>query len=171
MSEHISRTTGQLRWLWLSLLVIVLDQFSKFLVTHYLTLYENVHVMPLLDLRLLHNTGAAFSFLADAGGWQRWFFIVLGVGVSGFIACWLHRLPRAGHRVLAVALSLVVGGALGNVIDRIVFGHVIDFIDVHYGTWHFPAFNIADSAITVGAVLLIADSLFLAPKREKKVQD
>lgn len=165
--QHALRDSA-IRWLWLSGLVILLDQLSKFVVTRYLTLFESVNVMPLLDLTLLHNTGAAFSFLADAGGWQRWFFIVLGLVVSAVIVVWLRRLPRRGQGLLAAGLGLITGGALGNVIDRLVFGYVIDFIDVHYGQWHWPAFNIADSAITVGAVLIIWDSLFLAPKREKR---
>ena len=144
-------------WLWLSLAVVVLDQVTKFLATRFLDLYERVEVLPVLDFTLLHNTGAAFSLLADASGWQRGFFIVLGIGVSLALVVWLWRLPR-GERLLPISLALIVGGAVGNVIDRIVHGYVVDFIHAHWGAAYFPAFNIADSAITVGAVLLLVDA-------------
>jgi signal peptidase II len=144
-------------WLWLSLALVALDQATKFLVTRFLDLYERVEVLPVLDFTLLHNTGAAFSFLADASGWQRGFFITLGIGVSLALVVWLWRLPR-GERLLPIALALIVGGAVGNVIDRIVHGHVIDFIHAHWGAAYFPAFNIADSGITIGAALLLLDA-------------
>jgi len=144
-------------WLWLSVAVIVLDQATKFLVTRFLDLYERVEVLPVLDFTLLHNTGAAFSILAGASGWQRWFFIVLAGVVSLALLVWLWRLPR-GHRMIAVALALVLGGALGNLIDRVRHGYVVDFIHAHWGAAYFPAFNIADSAITIGAALLILDA-------------
>jgi signal peptidase II len=120
-------------------------------------LYERVEVLPVLDFTLLHNTGAAFSFLADASGWQRGFFITLGTVVSLALIVWMWRMPR-GEKLLPLALSLIVGGAIGNVIDRIAHGYVIDFIHAHWGAAYFPAFNIADSAITIGAVLLILDA-------------
>jgi signal peptidase II len=107
----------------------------------------------------LHNTGAAFSFLSDASGWQRWVFVGLGVAVSAGILVWLRRLPSKGQGLLAAGLSLILGGALGNVIDRVLHGHVIDFIRVHYDEHYFPAFNVADSAITIGAVLIVLDNL------------
>jgi signal peptidase II len=107
----------------------------------------------------LHNTGAAFSFLSNASGWQRWVFVGLGVAVSTGILVWLRRLPSKGQGMLAAGLSLIVGGALGNVIDRVLHGHVIDFIRVHWGEHYFPAFNVADSAITVGAALIVLDNL------------
>jgi len=144
-------------WLWLSVAVIVLDQATKFLVTRFLDLYERVEVLPVLDFTLLHNTGAAFSILAGASGWQRWFFIVLAVVVSLTLVIWLWRLPR-GDRLIAIALALVLGGALGNLLDRVRHGYVVDFIHAHWGAAYFPAFNIADSAITVGAALLILDA-------------
>ena len=147
-------------WLWLSALVVALDEYTKYLVNTNFE-YGRPHALhPMLDLTLLYNTGAAFSFLSTAGGWQRWFFIALGIAVSALILVWLARLPARGHSMLAAGLSLILGGALGNVIDRAIYGHVIDFISVHYQTWYFPAFNVADSAITVGAALLIIDSLF-----------
>ena len=144
-------------WLWLSVAVIALDQATKFLVTRFLDLYERVEVLPVLDFTLLHNTGAAFSILAGASGWQRWFFIVLAVVVSLTLVIWLWRLPR-GDRLIAIALALVLGGALGNLLDRVRHGYVVDFIHAHWGAAYFPAFNIADSAITVGAALLILDA-------------
>jgi len=149
-------------WLWLSLAVLAADQATKWVVTRQFELFESVPVNPYLDLTLLHNTGAAFSFLADAGGWQRWFFIALGIVVSVVILFWLRRLPARGQSWLAIGLSLVMGGALGNVIDRVHYGYVIDFIHVHYEDAYFPAFNVADSAITVGAVCLIIDALFFS---------
>jgi len=149
-------------WLWLSLGVIALDQATKFLATRFLELYERVVVLPVLDFTLLHNTGAAFSLLAGASGWQRWFFIGLALTVSAVLMVWIWRTPR-GEKLLPLALSLILGGALGNVIDRIVHGYVVDFIHAHWGAAYFPAFNIADSAITIGAGLLILDAF-----RERK---
>ena len=149
--------TNPAAWLWLSLGVIALDQATKFLATRFLELYERVEVLPVLDFTLLHNTGAAFSLLAGASGWQRWFFIGLAGVVSILLLVWIWRTPR-GEKLLPLALSLVLGGALGNVIDRIAHGYVVDFIHVHWGASYFPAFNIADSAITIGAGLLILDA-------------
>lgn len=146
-----------LRWLWLALVVIVADQITKYIADSQLQLYWPLEVMPGFNLTLSYNTGAAFSFLADAGGWQRWFFISLALGVSAFIIMWVRRLGRE-ERWMAIALTLILGGAVGNVIDRIFIGHVIDFIDLYYGSWHWPAFNIADSAITIGAVMMVIDS-------------
>ena len=150
---------GSSHWLVLSLVIIGLDQWTKRLVIDRFAEFDSVVLLPVLELMRLHNEGAAFSFLADASGWQRWLFVALGAGVSAGIAVWLFRLPSRGHRLLAAALSLVMGGAIGNVIDRVRFGYVVDFIRVHYEEWYFPAFNVADSAITVGAALLILDSL------------
>ncbi len=148
-----------LKWLWLSALVVVLDQVTKYLVSDSLQLYQSIPILPSLNLVLAHNTGAAFSFLSDAGGWQRWFFAVLAIVVSAVILVWIVRLKQHELR-LAIALSLVLGGAIGNVWDRIMLGYVVDFIDVYYGDWHWPAFNVADSAICIGAILLIIDALF-----------
>lgn len=149
-----------LRWLWLSVLVICLDQLTKSLATQYLVLHQPLPVFPGLNLTLMHNTGAAFSFLSQASGWQRWFFILLAVGVSVVLMIWLARLPR--HKVwLPAALAFIIGGALGNVWDRIVQGYVVDFIDVYLKSAHWPAFNVADSAITIGAVMLIVDAIWL----------
>ena len=157
-TQTISRF-GAWAWLWLTLAVVVLDQWTKWLVTRNFSEFQSFALMPMLDLVRLHNEGAAFSFLSDASGWQRWMFTALGIGVSAVLLVWLKRLPSRGQHRLAAALALIMGGALGNVIDRILLGHVIDFIHVHYQLWYFPAFNVADSAITVGALLLILDSL------------
>lgn len=145
-------------WIWLSLLVIALDQATKFLAEMLLAMHQPVPVLPSFNLMLTYNTGAAFSFLADAGGWQRWFFLGLGATVSLGLIVWLARL-KPGEKRLAAALALILGGAVGNLIDRAWLGQVIDFIQLYYDRWYWPAFNIADSAITLGAMLLIADSL------------
>ena len=146
------------KWGWLSLLVIVLDQLTKYLAETLLVMHQPVAVLPSFNLMLTYNTGAAFSFLADAGGWQRWFFLILGVVISAGLLVWLYRL-RPSEKWLALALALILGGALGNMIDRVWLGQVIDFIQLYYERWYWPAFNIADSAISVGAVLLVLDSL------------
>ncbi len=145
-----------LKWLWLTALVIVLDQISKLLVDHGMELYESIELLPLFQLTYVRNTGAAFSFLAHAGGWQRWFFVGLSLVASVAIAYWLKHLPK-DKPWEAAAWALVLGGALGNLIDRISYGYVIDFLDAYYQQWHFPAFNIADSAITVGVGMLLVD--------------
>lgn len=156
----MSPRPNALSWLLLSLIVFLADQATKEIALRALTPYTPVPVIPdLLNWTLAFNTGAAFSFLADAGGWQRWLFTILAVGVSALLVAWLARTPRADWRN-ALPLSLVIGGAIGNLIDRLRHGQVTDFIDVYFGQWHFPAFNVADSAICVGAVLLIAAGLF-----------
>ena len=145
-----------LRLWWIAAIVLVLDQITKLAAVKYLVAGV-IPVLPFFDLELAYNTGAAFGFLHNAGGWQRVFFIVVAVGVSGFIIQMLRKLEK--HELqLAVALMLVLGGAIGNVIDRIYLGKVVDFLHFFYGGWEWPNFNIADSAITVGAILLIIDS-------------
>ena len=148
-----------LKWAWLSALVIVLDQVTKVAADAWLTYHDPVPVLPFFNLLLSYNSGAAFSFLSDAGGWQRWFFVVLALGVSVVIAVWMYRLPP-NQRWTAMALGLVLGGAIGNVIDRLLYGHVVDFLDFYVGQWHWPTFNVADSAITIGVAILIIDGLF-----------
>ncbi len=148
------------RWYWwLSGSVIVLDQVTKFLAETLLTFHQPVPVLPSFNLLLTYNTGAAFSFLAGAGGWQRWFFLGLGSLVSIGLIVWLQRLKPTETR-LATALALILGGAIGNLIDRAWLGQVIDFIQLYYQHWYWPAFNLADSAITLGAALLVLDSLW-----------
>jgi signal peptidase II len=152
-------------WLLLSVLVILADQVSKaFIAGHYLE-FEFTRLLPVLDITCMHNVGAAFSFLASASGWQRWLFIGLAGVVSIGITFWLVKLPRGTHALLAAGLALVLGGALGNVIDRIRLGYVIDFIHFHWERAYFPAFNVADSAITIGAACLLLDALFEAKRK------
>lgn len=149
------------RWPWfiVSLCVVLADQLSKAYIVSHLGEFEVMAIFPVLDITLMHNVGAAFSLLATASGWQRWFFIVLAVGVSVGLAFWLYRLPGRGRNLLALGLSLILGGALGNVIDRIRLGSVIDFLHFHLSQAYFPAFNVADSAITVGAACLLLDAM------------
>ena len=144
-----------LQYLWLSLTVLVLDLYTKYLASTQLDYAISVPVIPHFNLTLLHNTGAAFSFLASESGWQRWFFILLASGVSIALVRWVYVLKN--DRWLAVALCLVLGGALGNLYDRITLGYVVDFLHFYWGDYHFPAFNIADSAISVGAAMLALD--------------
>ena len=151
-------------WLWLSLFIVALDQSSKWVVDHTLQLYQSVPLMPSFQLTYLRNEGAAFSFLSSAGGWQRWFFVALALTSSVAIGIWLGRLNRTQTRE-AIGWAFVLGGAIGNLIDRLLWGYVIDFLDVYYGNWHWPAFNVADSAITVGVGLLLLDA-FRTPKSE-----
>jgi signal peptidase II len=146
------------RWLWLTASVILLDQLTKWLAERLLPLHEPVALMPMLNLTLMHNHGAAFSLLADAGGWQRWLFAAFALLVTIVLVIWLLRLD-ARERMTAAALALLIGGAVGNLIDRLRTGRVVDFIDVYYGDWHWPAFNIADSAITIGVALLLIETL------------
>jgi signal peptidase II len=155
-------------WLWLllSVLVILLDWHTKQWASESLVLYRPHEIFSGFNFTLAHNYGAAFSFLNDAGGWQRWLFIVLASAVSLVLLVWLIRLPRE-EWLTGLSLGLIIGGAIGNLIDRIQQGYVVDFIDVYYGDWHFPAFNVADSAITVGVVLLLLDGIILSrSKRE-----
>ena len=144
-------------WLGLALVVIVLDQFTKALIQGYFQLGDTRYVTSFFNLVRVHNPGAAFSFLAGAAGWQRWFFVGLGVVAAGFIV-WMLRTHPA-QRLFCFAVSLIMGGALGNVVDRLLHGHVVDFIQLHWRGWFFPSFNVADSAITLGAILLIVDEL------------
>ncbi|WP_296254569.1 MULTISPECIES: signal peptidase II [unclassified Pseudomonas] len=161
---------GRLSWLWLSVLVLVIDQASKFYFEHRLDLYEQIVVIPdYFSWVLAYNTGAAFSFLADGSGWQRWLFALIAIVVSAVLIVWLKRLGR-DETWLAIALALVLGGALGNLYDRMAIGHVIDFIFVHWKEHGFPAFNFADSAITVGAIMLALD-MFKSKKTGEPVHD
>ena len=151
-----------LRWLILIVLIVAADQATKLWVLAALEPYQVIPVAPSFNLTLVFNEGAAFSFLADAGGWQRWLFAGLAVAVSAGLLVWLKRLEEH-ERLTGAALSLVAGGALGNLIDRVAYGHVVDFLDFYWRTWHWPAFNVADSAITVGVALLLLEAFL--PKR------
>lgn len=156
----MSNRPNALSWLLLSAAIIIVDQITKLMVLDHFQLHESFPLIDgLLNLTLAFNEGAAFSFLSDAGGWQRWFFTGLAFVVTTILVVWLKRTERGDWRT-ALPLGLVVGGAIGNVIDRIRLGHVVDFIDVHYAGWAWPAFNVADSAISVGAVLLLIFGLF-----------
>lgn len=152
--------TAPYTWIWLfvSAAVVWADMATKDWASEVLTLYRPHEVFPWLNMMLAHNYGAAFSFLSDAGGWQRWFFTILASVVSLVLIVWLLRLPRK-EWMTGLALSLVIGGAIGNLVDRIELGYVVDFIDVHYAGWHWPAFNVADSAISCGVALLLIDAL------------
>ena len=158
--QPLDKTSAKMAFAWLlfSVVIIVLDLWTKQIATDSLTLYRPVEINSWLNMTLAHNYGAAFSFLSDAGGWQRWLFTGLASVVTVVLIVWLFRLP-AKERLTAAALSLVIGGAVGNLIDRIINGYVVDFIDVYYHDSHWPAFNVADSAITCGVILLLLDGL------------
>jgi signal peptidase II len=157
-------------WLLMSVLIVVLDLWTKNIATESLTLYRPVELTSWLNMTLAHNYGAAFSFLSDAGGWQRWLFTGLASVVTVVLIVWLLRLP-AREKLTGGALGLIIGGAVGNLIDRINNGYVVDFIDVYYKDWHWPAFNLADSAITGGVILLVIDGLFLSMSRKQPAED
>jgi len=153
-----SKTPGaMLPWLGLALIIFIADQLTKVLILGYYQLGDATYVTSFFNVVRVHNSGAAFSFLANAGGWQRWFFTGIGIAATIFIV-WMLR-AHAGQKLFSFALSCILGGAVGNVVDRLLHGYVVDFLDFHYAGWHFPAFNIADSAITIGAICLILDEL------------
>lgn len=155
----MTKNINNLHWLWLSLIIIFFDQITKFFVSHYLTLNQSISIIPFFNLTLGKNLGAAFSFLAQVDGWQVWLFGFIAILVSAFIIYWLYKLPT--NKIwLPIALTLILGGALGNFCDRLVRGYVIDFLDFHVGNWHWPVFNLADTAISIGAVMLIVDIIW-----------
>lgn len=156
------RRTSFVIWMVVAAVVVVFDQLTKWAILQWVPLYKRVEIKEFLFITHQQNRGAAFSFLADAAGWQRWFFSALAIGVSVYIISWLWKLKDSGNVVLSCGLALVLGGALGNVIDRLRLGYVVDFIQVMFGSWPFPSFNVADSAISVGAAFLIIDALFLS---------
>ena len=156
-------------WVGLAILAIILDQWTKWIAVTNLNYADPVPVLPFLNWTLLHNYGAAFSFLSDAGGWQRYFFTSLAGLVSVIFVFWLMRMPK-DMKILPLAIALILGGAIGNLIDRVSLGYVVDFIHVYYQNSHFPAFNIADSAITVGTILMLIDTFFLEKHRIQRAQ-
>jgi signal peptidase II len=157
MARSTSSGPGLATWLALAAAIVLLDQFTKVLIVGWFHLGDSRYVAPFFNVVRWHNTGAAFSFLHDAAGWQRWFFVGLGLAASGFIVWMLKR--HAGQRLFCFAIALILGGAIGNVIDRLLHGYVVDFIQLHWKGWYFPSFNIADSAITIGAAALILDEI------------
>lgn len=159
------KNTG-LKYLALSLLLFVADQATKITVLNTLELYQDINILPIFDITHVHNYGAAFSFLSDAGGWQRYFFTAIAVVISTLLVYWMYKTPTE-QKMLLLSYSLILSGALGNVWDRINYGYVVDFIHFYYGNWSFPAFNIADIAISIGAFFLILDALF-EHKREQQ---
>ncbi len=150
-------SSAMLPWLGLALILLIADQFTKVLILGYYRLGDATYVTSFFNVVRVHNSGAAFSFLASASGWQRWFFTAIGIAAALFIV-WMLK-SHAGQRLFSLALACILAGAIGNVIDRSLHGYVVDFLDFHYRGWHFPAFNIADSAITLGAICLILDEL------------
>ena len=144
-------------WLGLALIILIADQFTKTLILGYYQLGDSTQVLSFFNVVRVHNSGAAFSFLANAGGWQRWFFTGIGVIATIFII-WMLR-SHAGQKLFAFALACILGGAVGNVVDRVLHGYVVDFLDFHWSGMHFPAFNVADSGITIGAACLILDEI------------
>ena len=155
-------SSAMLPWLGLALIIFIADQFTKVLILGYYQLGDATYVTSFFNVVRVHNSGAAFSFLANAGGWQRWFFTGIGIAATIFII-WMLK-AHAGQKLFSFALSCILGGAVGNVVDRMMHGYVVDFLDFHYAGWHFPAFNIADAAITIGAVCLILDEVLRVRK-------
>lgn len=168
MTEKSLNSTA-VKTLWLAVLIIIFDQLTKFWAVENLVFAEPVAVMPNLNWTLIYNYGAAFSFLADMGGWQRWFFTALALGVTLILTFWLKKLPNTLNSE-TIGINLVLGGAIGNVIDRVIEGRVTDFIDFYIGNWHYATFNVADIAITLGAGLLIVSELILKPRALKKAE-
>ena len=159
MKDDLFPGTTALVWLWLSLIIVAADQLTKSFIVSQFELYEVMPLGPYLELTRLHNTGAAFSLLAQAGGWQRWFFIGLAGAIGVVIVLWLYKLPARGYPWLSIGLAMILGGAVGNGIDRLSEGHVVDFLHFHWQQAYFPAFNVADIAITTGAIMLVIDAL------------
>ncbi len=152
-----SGSGGMLQWLGLAFVILLIDQFTKVLIVGFYQLGDSTTVTSFFNVVRVHNSGAAFSFLAGSSGWQRWFFTVIGLAAAALIM-WLLK-SHSGQKLFALALACILGGAIGNVIDRLLYGYVVDFLDFHWHHWHFPAFNVADSAITIGAACLILDEL------------
>ncbi len=166
-NQDESELRRYIAWISVAVLVVAADQATKWAIVEWVPLFGKVPINSFINLTHQQNSGAAFSFLADQGGWQRWFFVGLATVVSGVIVAWLWRIRQEGPIVLMAGLSLVLGGALGNLIDRALHGYVIDFVQVWFGSWAFPSFNIADSAISVGAVLLIVDAFFVSGRTKQ----
>ena len=152
-----STTAGMLQWLGLAFILLLLDQFTKLLILGYYQLGDSTYITSFFNIVRVHNMGAAFSFLASGSGWQRWFFVGIGMAAVIFILFMLRS--HAGQKLFSFAMACIMSGAIGNVVDRLLHGYVIDFLQFHWHRWYFPAFNVADSAITIGAACLILDEL------------
>jgi len=169
LSKTTDGNTGNARfvlWAVIAVVVVLADQITKWAIVEWIPLYDKIPINSFINLTHQKNPGAAFSFLAHAGGWQRWFFIALSSTVSVVIAVWSWRIRNDGQTFLAAGLALVLGGAIGNLIDRLLLGHVTDFIQVWFGGWAFPSFNVADASISIGAALLIMDALFFSGRED-----
>jgi len=166
MSASFSLKKSGLSWLWLTLIWLVVDQLTKYLVVDSMELYQSIEILPFFNLTYVHNLGAAFSFLADQGGWQRWFFTAIAAIASIVFTVWLAKTPSS-HKLINIAVALMLSGALGNLIDRVLFGYVIDFLDFYIAGKHWPAFNVADSMIFIGAALMIIDSIVNDESKDK----
>jgi signal peptidase II len=170
LSKLESSSTSNARfiiWMIVAVVIVIVDQLTKWAIIEWVPLYDRIPLNTFINLTHQKNSGAAFSFLADAGGWQRWFLAVLASAVSIVIVVWLWRIRNEEQNILTAGLALVLGGAIGNLIDRILLGHVTDFIQVLFGSWAFPSFNVADAGISVGAALLIVDALFFSGRQER----
>lgn len=167
--SNTTKPSSALATVWLAVALLVLDQLTKYWANMSLVEGVPVAIVDHLNMTLVYNYGAAFSFLAEMGGWQRWFFTALALGVSGALLFWMHRLPKVWNAEI-IGLNLILSGAVGNLIDRVLFGKVTDFVDFYVGTWHYATFNIADIAISVGAFLLILWEFYLKPKALKAAQ-
>lgn len=169
MNTSLLKSTG-LRWLWLAIVLLIVDQVTKQAIVALMDYRESIAIMPFFNLTYVHNPGAAFSFLADQDGWQRWFFTIIASLVSALLLYWMAKTPKQDN-LIAIAFALILSGAVGNLIDRLMFGYVIDFLDFYVGNKHWPAFNIADSAIFIGAGLMIIDTLKGDNKEESSNTD
>jgi signal peptidase II len=171
VSNKVQSETSNARfmiWMVVAAMIVIADQLTKWAIIEWVPLYDKIPVNSFINITHQKNPGAAWSFLANAGGWQRWFFVVLSTGVSALIVVWLWRIRNTGQLLLSGGLALVLGGAVGNLIDRILLGHVTDFIQVMFGSWAFPSFNVADAGISVGAALLIIDALFFSGRESSE---
>lgn len=163
----VFKNTG-LKYLALSLILFIADQATKITILNTLELYQDINILPIFDITHVHNYGAAFSFLSDAGGWQRYFFTIIAVVISTLLIYWMYKTPTE-QKLLLTSYALILSGALGNVWDRINYGYVVDFLHFYYQSWSFPAFNVADIAISIGAFFLILDAIF-EHKREQQAK-
>ncbi|RAT13650.1 MULTISPECIES: signal peptidase II [Lonsdalea] len=163
--RHVMKSTG-LRWLWLALVVLVVDLGSKQWVMTHFQLGESLPLIPFFNLTYAHNPGAAFSFLADKDGWQRWFFAVIALAITAALLVLMYR-SSASQKLNNIAYAMIIGGAVGNLTDRLIHGYVIDFIDFYINDWHYPTFNIADVGICIGALLIVLEGFFVSPEKKK----